>query len=302
MNFPASDTTSTPVSLLDGAVLVLRTAVPTEKVRLSQLICKTWRAGDLEIGHPVDLPEHPARPEIPRLIPASRMPRRKFANAEGRAALLHSIAHIELNAIDLAWDLIARFTATIRETASETTVRDFCNDWVTVANDEARHFSLLAGILTAHETPYGFFPAHDGLWQSAQDTRHDLMARLAIVPMVLEARGLDVTPAIIKRLHQANRPAEADALEQIYNDEIGHVAAGVKWFRFMSESVNQVPQQAWQQLVKRHFRGKIKGPFDHAGRQKPGFLRIFSSTWIDQQDQRVKKKRILLTFTLYPRL
>ena len=277
MNIPVSDTPDTPQSLLDGAVLVLLTAEPTEKVRLSHLVYKAWQAGNLETGQPVKLPDRPARPDLPHLLPASRMPKRKFANAEGRAALLHSITHIELNAIDLAWDLIARFTGTIRDVSDEDTVRDFCNDWVSVANDEARHFSMLARLLEAHETPYGFFPAHDGLWQSAQDTQHDLMARLAIVPMVLEARGLDVTPATIERLQKAGRPAEAKALEKIYNDEIGHVAAGVKWFRFMAESVNLAPVQAWQQLVKRHLRGGVKGPFDHTGRQKAGFSADFLS-------------------------
>ena len=196
------------------------------------------------------------------------MPRRGGKGLRGRIALLHALAHIELNAIDLAWDLIARFTR-------EDLPRAFADDWVTVADEEAKHFALLAEHLDTLGAAYGDLPAHDGLWQAAQETAHDLLARLAVVPLVLEARGLDVTPAMIERLKAAEDAESAAILQVIYDDEIGHVATGQRWFRFTCEQRGLAPVETWQALVRRHFKGALKPPFNAAARTAAGFPPAF---------------------------
>ncbi len=192
------------------------------------------------------------------------MPRRSIGAApKGRIALLHALAHIELNAIDLAWDLIARFSG-------DRLPRAFYDDWVAVADDEARHFALLSRRLADLGAAYGDLPAHDGLWQAAGDTRHDLLARLAVVPLVLEARGLDVTPAMIAKLEAAGDRESAAVLRVVYRDEIGHVAAGKRWFDWACERAGRAPAETWRALVARHFKGTLKPPFNEAARLEAG--------------------------------
>jgi len=208
------------------------------------------------------LPARPARPDRPELRRPGDMPRRKAGgSAEKRIALLHALAHIELNAIDLAWDMVARF-------AGPELPRAFCDDWVRVADEEALHFGLLDGRLKALGAAYGDLPAHDGLWSAAMETAHDLLARLAIVPLVLEARGLDVTPAMIVDLRRSDDPESAAILQRIYDDEIGHVAIGSHWFHTIAHQRGLDPMTAWQELVKRHFRGQLKKPFNRAAREQ----------------------------------
>src|SRR5207249_9489560 len=185
----------TPVSLAEGAAAILSTAEPAQKVALSRELAALWREGQMAIGR-ADPPSRPARPERPVLRPPRDMPkRRNFGAPAGRVALLHALAHIELNAIDLAWDLLARFGDAGLPSA-------FFDDWLGVAAEEAEHFSLLASRLAALGASYGDLAAHDGLWEAAAVTAHDLIARLAVVPLVLEARGLDVTPEMIRRLER----------------------------------------------------------------------------------------------------
>lgn len=208
------------------------------------------------------------------------MPRRKIGiGIAGRVALLHALAHIELNAIDLAWDIIARF-------ASEDLPRAFYDDWVGVADDEARHFLLLSERLSALEAAYGDLPAHDGLWQAAEETAHDLLARLAIVPLVLEARGLDVTPAMTTKLDTAGDGESAAILRIIYRDEIGHVAVGKRWFDWRCERQGLVPKTTWQDLVRRHFKGQLKPPFNAEGRDAAGFPAAFYEPLAGRHDER----------------
>ena len=149
----------------------------------------------------------------------------------GRIALLHALAHIELNAIDLSWDIVARFAGWSE--AGRRLPKAFFDDWVGVADDEARHHAMLEARLNRLGASYGDLPAHDGLWQASMATAHDLAARLALVPLVLEARGLDVTPAMIESLRRHGDDDSADALQIIHDDEIGHVAAGKRWFDFV---------------------------------------------------------------------
>jgi uncharacterized ferritin-like protein (DUF455 family) len=213
----------------------------------------------------VEPPSRPARPARPQLLPARDMPKRRSGGSHaGRVALLHALAHIELNAIDLAWDIIARF-------AGDDLPRSFCDDWVTVAAEEAEHFALLSSRLGDFGAAYGDLPAHDGLWEAAEGTAHDLLARLAIVPLVLEARGLDVTPDMITRLDRLGDAASAAILRRIYEDEISHVAAGRRWFDFVCGRRNADPVATFHALVRRHFRGGLKRPFNEAARRAAGF-------------------------------
>jgi uncharacterized ferritin-like protein (DUF455 family) len=218
----------------------------------------------LAIGN-VAPPARPARPERPVLLPPREMPRRRnFGSPAGRTALLHALAHIELNAIDLGWDLVARF-------AGEGLPGEFFDDWVGVAAEEAGHFELLAARLADFGARYGDLPAHDGLWQAAAATADDLLARLAVVPLVLEARGLDVTPQMAARLDRAGDMTSAAILRDIYRQEIGHVAVGRRWFERLCRRRGLVPELVFRERVRRCFNGDLKPPFNHAARAAAGF-------------------------------
>ncbi len=261
-----------PQCLAEAAVAVLRTADPGAKVRLSRRFAAAWAAGEIATVGTAEPPARPARPAAPELRPPREMPRRRTGKSlAGRQALYHALAHIELNAIDLAWDIIARFT-------EEHAPRDFYDDWVRVADDEARHFALIEARLAALDTHYGALPAHDGLWQAAQDTAHDLLARLAVVPLVLEARGLDVTPGLIAKLNRAGDTEGATALEVIYKDEIVHVGVGKRWFDWLCARRGLTPEVAWRELVARHFKGVLKPPFNAEARLAAGLPRSFYET------------------------
>lgn len=251
-------------ALAGAALAVLDVAEPERKARRSRAIASDWRALRIhEIGS-ASPPDRPARPERPPLLPATQVRKRKIGpGTTGRIALLHALAHIELNAVDLAWDIVARFT-------DQDLPHDFYDDWVSVADEEARHYTLLSERLAALGAAYGDLPAHDGLWEAAVETRHDLLARLAVVPLVLEARGLDVTPVMIGKLRAAGDEASAAVLQVIYEEEIGHVAIGRRWFQWLAERRGLEPAPTWQALVRRHFRGRIKRPLNEPGRHQAG--------------------------------
>jgi uncharacterized ferritin-like protein (DUF455 family) len=209
-------------------------------------------------------PLRPARPVRPELRPPRDMPkRRNLGSPAGRTALLHALAHIELNAIDLAWDIVARFTGSGLP-------HEFFDDWVGVAAEEASHFRLLSARLTDFGAHYGDLPAHDGLWEAAAATTGDLLGRLAIVPLVLEARGLDVTPKMAARLERAGDARSAAVLQVIYEQEIGHVAVGRRWFVYLCRLQGLVPEHAFRDRVIRFFKGELKPPFNHAARDAAG--------------------------------
>lgn len=209
------------------------------------------------------MPDRPARPAAPELCPPSRMPRRgKGGSERGRIALLHALAHIEFVAIDLAFDMVGRFGGGFP--------RDFVDAWIGVGADEAMHFALLDRRLRSLGSHYGAMPAHDGLWDAADATAHDALARLAVVPMVLEARGLDVTPTMIERLAVAGDAASARILRRIFSDEIRHVRAGTIWFEFACRRDGFVPDSHWRALVARYFRGMLKPPFNDSARESAG--------------------------------
>ncbi len=197
------------------------------------------------------------------------MPRRgRGMSQTNRIALLHALAHIELNAIDLACDILARFVA-------DDLPRPFYDDWARVADEEAQHFTLLVARLADLDAAYGDLPAHDGLWETAERTSNDLMARLAVVPLVLEARGLDVTPAMIENLRRAGDVDSVAVLERIYADEIGHVAIGRRWFDWAVRRAGRDPVSTWQSLVRENFKGVLKPPFNADARAQAGLTAEF---------------------------
>ena len=243
---------------------VLVTADPAAKAALGRKVAAAWLAGGIHDVGRADPPDRPARPDRPQLRPPREVPKRKLGRGvSGRIALYHAIAHIELNAIDLAWDIVARFAAPLP--------RAFADDWVRVADDEARHFQMLAGLLATLGAAYGDLPAHDGLWEAAMATAHDPLARLAVVPLVLEARGLDVTPAMIERLERVEDMDGAAILRVIYEEEIAHVAAGRRWFERLCAKADLAPIPTWQRLVDLHFKGGLKPPFNREARMLAGF-------------------------------
>ena len=252
--------------LANGAVAVLSAADPAQKVALSREVAAAWRRGGMTIGVTIP-PARPARPERPTLQPPRDMKRRRnLGSPVGRIALIHALAHIELNAIDLAWDIIARFPGL---------PDDFYDDWVGVAAEEAEHFALLDARLKALGAAYGDLPAHDGLWEAAANTMHDLPARLAVVPLVLEARGLDVTPEMMRRLERAGDRESAAILQRIYADEIGHVAIGAQWFARLCAAHGLDPAATFRDRVARHFTGALKPPFNYAAREAAGLPAAF---------------------------
>jgi len=247
---------------------VLLAAAPYEKVRTARAAARAWRRGDLAHAFDVPMPDRPARPERPELVSANRMPKRGRGGSErGRIAMLHALAHIEFGAIDLAFDMAGRFGSGFP--------RAFVDDWIGVGADEAIHFVMLDRRLRALGSAYGALPAHDGLWEAAEETADDVLARLAVVPMVLEARGLDVTPATVERFEVAGDARSAAILGRIYSDEIRHVAVGTRWFRTACESRKIAVVAEWQRLVRRHFRGALKPPFNDSARGEAGLSRDF---------------------------
>lgn len=259
-----SENAGTLLDLAGRAVAVLNEADPAQKAALAGAMAADWKAGRIATVGQDSPPDRPARPEEPQLKRPGEVRKRKInRGTAGRIALLHALAHIELNAIDLACDIIARFTA-------EDLPRAFYDDWLLVAEEEAKHFVLLAQRLEELGGHYGALPAHDGLWQASEETAHDLLARLAVVPLVLEARGLDVTPAMITKLQAVEDHESAAVLTVIYEDEIGHVAIGKRWFDHLCASRGLDPRESWQDLVRRHFRGQLKPPFNEAARDTAG--------------------------------
>jgi uncharacterized ferritin-like protein (DUF455 family) len=243
------------------------TADPTAKAMATRKVFRMWRAGLLDIAFTCPMPDVPARPDAPQLLHPGAMPKRGKGSAHGRLALIHALAHIEFVAIDLALDAAGRFGAEMGH--------QFLDDWLSVAADEAMHFALLARRLRMLGSFYGAMPAHDGLWDAARDTAYDVAARLAIVPMVLEARGLDVTPQGIEKFAKAGDDRTARILQRILDDEIRHVRFGTKHFVEVCESRKESPPATWQMLVKRHFHGAVKPPFNDSARRQAGLSRDF---------------------------
>ena len=254
-------------TLAKMAVEVLTTADGREKTALGRRHAATWFAAraagqPLAVGRAVP-PDRPARPDRPALLAPKNVPRRRPGSPEGRIALLHAVAHIELNAVDLHWDIIARFS-------DQPMPMGFYDDWVKAADEEANHFNLICDSLEGMGSHYGALPAHAGMWRAAEDTATDLLGRLAVVPMVLEARGLDVTPGMIEIFRTAGATQALSALEVIYAEEVSHVAYGSKWFNWLCGRAGSDPKEVFHALVRRYFHGSLKPPFNEPKRADAG--------------------------------
>ena len=201
-------------------------------------------------------------PDQLNLVPPRQLKKRSIQQQQGRNVLMHAIAHIEFNAINLALDAAYRF----RNQPDE-----YYSDWIGVAADEARHFLLIQGYLNQHNCDYGDYPAHNGLWDMAVRTQHDVIARMALVPRVMEARGLDVTPQIIERLARVKDHDAVEILQTIYNDEIEHVKIGSRWFYYQCEQNDRDPKTTFLEMIDLHLHGELKGPFNFEARLLAGF-------------------------------
>ena len=255
------------IPLAKMAEAVLRTPDGRAKTALSRSYAAQWQAAR-DAGETPDIgsaspPLHPARPKKPDLLSPRDVPRRRPGSPEGRIALLHAVAHIELNAVDLHWDVIARFTDIKMPMG-------FYDDWVKAADEESKHFNLMCDCLEAAGSFYGALPAHAGMWRAAEDTTGDFMGRLAVVPMVLEARGLDVTPGMIEIFRKAKADQAVAALETIYAEEVAHVAYGSKWFHFLCGRHELDPKDQFHALVRKYFHGPLKPPFNEEKRAEAG--------------------------------
>lgn len=254
-------------SLSEMAVEVLTTANGREKTALARAHASRWfearaAGNNIPLGQATP-PQNPARPAQPELLDPRDVPRRRPGSEKGRIALLHAVGHIELNAVDLHWDIIARF-------AHIPMPMGFYDDWVKAGDEEAKHFNLICDCLERLGSHYGALPAHAGMWRAAEDTAEDFMGRLAVVPMVLEARGLDVTPGMIDVFRKAGDEKAVDALEVIYAEEVGHVAYGSKWFHFLCGRHELDPKATFHDLVRRYFHSHLRPPFNEEKRAEAG--------------------------------
>jgi uncharacterized ferritin-like protein (DUF455 family) len=235
-----------------------------EKMAMTGQIAAAWEQGELTLNgwsnaSQITQAGHPSKPV---LVHPSQLPRRRLGSEAGRLALIHAIAHIEFNAINLAWDAVQRFA---------NMPADFYSDWIRVAVEEVEHFQLLLARLSAAEVAYGDYPAHNGLWEMAQRTAHDPLIRMALVPRMLEARGLDVTPGIMTRFREINDHETVAALEVILREEVGHVQFGSRWFNYLCEQRGLPPEETYFNLLENYLDGEIRCPLHHQARREAGF-------------------------------
>lgn len=251
--------------LRTAALTLLIETDPVSKVSGVIGLVDTWAKGQvslqkaacLQAGHPV-----PGRPLLPQLVSPKLMPRRAMHTLEGRAATIHALTHIEFNAINLALDAIWRFS----DMPSE-----YYADWLMVAGEEALHFSLLSTHLQSLGYGYGDFSAHNSLWEMAEKTTGDVLARMALVPRTLEARGLDASPLMRAKLAQAGDHAAAAIIDIILRDEVGHVAIGNRWYRMLCDARGLEPIATYRQLSRHYKAPVLKGPFNLQARRAAGF-------------------------------
>jgi uncharacterized ferritin-like protein (DUF455 family) len=254
-----------PSELRSAALFWLAECDPARKAEGVRRLAQAWRAGQigLDTHQALAVQQHiPGQPAKPELVPPLSVKRRSMATPEGRAALIHALAHIEFNAINLALDAVWRFAGM---------PRDYYADWLQVADEEALHFSLLTGHLQDQGYAYGDFPAHNSLWEMAEKTQQDILARIALVPRTMEARGLDATPKVRAKLAQAGDAAAAAILDIILRDEIGHVATGNRWFNWLCGQRGLEPVAAYAQLAAEYHAPLMRGPYNLEARRAAGF-------------------------------
>ena len=248
------------MELRSEALRVLCLADPTTKASAARALSVAWRLDATAVLEPTQpLPGRPARPV---LVAPKDVPQRSLSTPAGRAALLHAIAHIEFNAINLALDAVWRFAGMPAA---------YYSDWLRVAQEEALHFMLLREHLNSLGHDYGDFTAHDGLWTMVERTRHDITARMALVPRTLEARGLDATPPLQAKLARAGDARAVAILDVILRDEIGHVAVGNHWYHFLCDAQGLDAQAHYAVLTQRHGAPRLRAPFNLPARRQAGF-------------------------------
>ncbi|MEW6119902.1 MAG: ferritin-like domain-containing protein [Pseudomonadota bacterium] len=252
------------LTLPERLVACLRVAEPAGKVACVQALRADWLTGRIDPAEAVVRTgiDSPGLPDRPELVSPHEVPRRRTDTLAGRAALVHALAHIEFNAINLALDAAHRFSGL---------PRDYYDDWLRVADEEARHFKLLETHLRSLGHAYGDFPAHRGLWDMALKTAHDPLVRMALVPRVLEARGLDATPLIVEKLRTANDLRLIEILAVIERDEIGHVAIGNRWYGWLCGQRSVDPVSTFRELLRTYDAPPLKPPFNLAARRLAGF-------------------------------
>ena len=257
------------LSTVEARTLALRALLCTDVAdkcnQVAQLSDELPIDTSLTLEQREPLPESAGRPDQPELVAPGQLKRRSLHTETGRAVLLHALAHIEFNAINLALDIVWRF-------ADMPTT--FYRDWLKVAREEAYHFTLLQARLKTLGYAYGDFSAHNGLWEMATKTTDDLLARLALVPRTLEARGLDASPAIRDKLAQAGDTESAESLDIILHDEIGHVAIGNHWYRYVCQQRDLDPVTTYDDLAKRYQAPRLRGPFNLDARREAGFTEV----------------------------
>ncbi|HEB55943.1 MAG TPA: ferritin-like domain-containing protein [Gammaproteobacteria bacterium] len=233
------------------------------KVAQTHATAERWRRGEFVLGQSgVAAISEPGRPSKPRLVDKAHLPKRGMQSKEERAALIHALCHIEFTAINLAWDAVYRF----RGLPSA-----FYSDWIQVADEEAHHFSMLRDYLKTQNYDYGDFSAHDGLWQMALETAHDPLVRMALVPRVLEARGLDVISGIMLRFRESGHHDVVEILTVIQSDEVGHVDIGSRWFHYLCKQRDLDSEIVFRELLEKHMKNYIKGSIDRVARRQAGF-------------------------------
>jgi len=244
---------------------VLMTADPREKSRLASELYAEAQTGferDDETITPIEPVPDPGRPAKPELVRPRDLAQRNIHSQEGRVVLAHALAHIEFNAINIALDAVYRFRGQPDQ---------YYLDWLRVAAEEGTHFVLLEDYLNDHGAAYGDYPAHNGLWEMVRRTDDDLMIRMALVPRVFEARGLDVTPGMQRKLAAVGDNRLVSILDVIYREEIGHVEIGTRWFRYVCEQRGLPPRETFRDLLRKYMSGRIRGPYDELGRMEAGF-------------------------------
>ncbi|WP_254599851.1 ferritin-like domain-containing protein [Cupriavidus gilardii] len=264
---PDSGANSSPLSLRHRALAVLTEPDPAAKAAAARALrAAALAAGDDAIGAGLTVEavgRVPGRPARPELVPPQKVERRRsLQDPAGRAVLIHALAHIEFNAINLALDAVWRFAGMPAA---------YYRDWLQVADEEALHFTLLAAHLRTLGYAYGDFPAHNSLWEMADRTADDVLARMALVPRTLEARGLDASPVVRTRLADAGDAEAAAIIDIILRDEVGHVAIGNRWYRWLCEQRGLDPVTTYAELAERHQAPRLRPPFNLAARRAAGF-------------------------------
>lgn len=275
-----------PDNLIEFGLLVMGTPETEEKAKLTKLATKLRKEGKLkELSNKTfDIPEEPARPDNVKIVNPSKIRIRSPKSEIGRKTMLHFLAHMESYAIDISWSIIVNFGHELDEKHRAA----FFDDWLKVADDEANHFTWLTKMMKEkYNIAYGDYEAHSGLWQSCSETAHSLEARLVILHCVHEARGLDVSPGRIAKVRETGEHAMADMLQTIFEEEIDHVYKGVKWFKEVAgkdADNDSALAERFHDIVKKHFRGSLKPPFDYASRDKAQMPRIWYEPLTNKED------------------